>query len=172
MVKFFQKQINIFLVIFLVTAIIVTIGLSTFYQNMFRNMTAKYDKLSKEYALNTNELDFYKNEYSRSLSNLNTTEQDIVKIGELFETSEQQMDALKSELKATTVKLESTNRDLKSTAEDLRQKKTEIATKNIQYNSLTIKYNALERDYNNLRSSATEMKVLCGTKCDDILIDT
>lgn len=172
MVKFFQKQINIFLVLFLVTAIVVTIGLSTFYQNMFRNMTAKYDALSEDYALTSNELDFYKSEYTRSLNNLNTTEQDVVKIGELFESSEGQIESLKSELRETTIKLESTEKDLKETAESLRQKNTEIATKNLQYNSLTIKYNALERDYNDLRTAATQMKILCGVKCDDILIDT
>jgi chromosome segregation ATPase len=123
---FMQKNVNVFLLLLVLTVAAALAGSSVYYQKTFDKLTGNYDTASDNLSHCTADLENYRFNLNKTLSSLSTTSQDIRRYDELYST------------KAT---------ELQSTQQNLTQRETELQETKLslaEESSLKKKY---QRDY-------------------------
>jgi len=160
---FFQKNVNVFLILLIIISVVGFVGMSVFYQNTFHNVTTSLDASSSDYSICVAKLDNVQNQLAKTVEVLNHTEQDIRKYDTLYANKTSELTSTRSTLQEKSSELtkyiglhtEEKTRANSLTAEVTRltTAKNELSSEN---NALRIQVGKLESDFDDLRDDYEE----------------
>ena len=161
--SFFQKNVNVFLMIVIVVSVVAYAGSTVYYQETFQNITSDSQTIKTRYSSCQAELDNTISLLSRTRNVLNATESDIRKYDTLYEDKSSQLETTQADLDQTSTDLgryTSLYTQEKKRAEDLNAEvsrltkvKKDLTKEN---NALRLKVADLEDDVESLQENLEE----------------
>ncbi|MBU0461066.1 MAG: hypothetical protein KJ574_00610 [Nanoarchaeota archaeon] len=156
--SFFQKNINLFLMLIIVVSVVAYAGSTIYYQDMFQSITSESSGIKTKYSTCQAELDNTLGQLSRTQEVLNSTESDIAKYDVLYENKSTELATTQTTLTATQTSLSSyTNlyAQEKKRADDLNVEVTRVT--NLK-NQLTTENNALRLQVADLQADIDDLQ--------------
>ncbi|MFQ5474203.1 MAG: hypothetical protein ACE5DM_00030 [Candidatus Nanoarchaeia archaeon] len=141
---FFNKNINVFLMIIIVVSVAAYAGSTIYYQETFQNITSESRNVKTQYSACQANLDNTMRRLGKTSEILNATESDIRKYDELYAGKSE-------ELSDTQSDLESTKSDLTQYIDLYGKEKKRANDLSVEVTRLTNEKNALSKENNNLR---------------------
>jgi len=99
---FFQKNINLFLMILIIISVVAYVGSTVFYQGTFQNITSEANSINTKFKTCSINLATANGKLSKTQELLNATETDIKKYDSLYENKTSELSNTKSSLKSTS----------------------------------------------------------------------
>ena len=157
---FFQKNVNVFLMLVILMSVIAFAAATIFYQSTFQEITAESHNISGSYSQCVAQLENTKQQLQRTSDILNSTEQDIRRYDELYATKT-------SELEDTTEDLESAKTDLAKYTSWYTEQKNRADALSDEVTRLTDLKNQLTAENNQLRLEVADLE----DQIDDLQAD-
>ena len=148
---FFQKNVNVFLMLVILMSVIAFAAATIFYQTTFQDITSESHNISSSYSQCIAQLDNTNQQLKRTSDILNSTEQDIRKYDELYATKT-------NELEETQDSLTTTKSDLAKYTSWYNEQKSRADALSDEVTRLTDLKNQLTSENNQLRLNVASLQ--------------
>lgn len=158
---FFQKNINLFLMIVIIISVVAYAGSTVYYQETFQNVTSESHSIKTMYSSCQANLENTNEQLQRTQDILNSTERDIQKYDTLYETQT-------STLTTTQSELDTAEKDLASYTSLYTQEKKRAEDLSDEVTRVTNLKNELSSENNALRLQVATLQTKWDNCKDDL----
>ncbi|MBN2454460.1 hypothetical protein JXB11_02845 [Candidatus Woesearchaeota archaeon] len=148
---YLKKNVNLLLLLLIVVVLGSMIGLTTYYQNTYRNISASYTETVEQVNLLTKNLTVQKMELNSTLSQLKIKSEDKTTLDRLYGELSSDNEQLRIDLTSTLEALASTKASLETSERNLLLTQEELARKTAQVENYQEEIEDLEDEVFDLR---------------------
>jgi chromosome segregation ATPase len=147
---YFKKNVNLLLLLAIVLILGSLIGLTTYYQSTYRNISYSYGQTVEQVNMLAKNLTLQKTELNRTLSQLEIKSEDKTKLDQLYTDLSSENERLNSELTGALEELSNKKADLVIAENNLLSAQHEISIKNAEIARYLNEINDLEDEIDDL----------------------